>query len=87
MAEKPLSELAELVQEASELAAKAAKRTVEMEQTIQLNESAIVEFNRAIDFAIKDSEPAAFLIAWRSGDWDCIRKEWPTFEIDESKFS
>jgi len=41
------------------------------------------DFNDAIDFAILDDEPAAFLTAWREGDWEGLRKEWPEFEISE----
>ena len=41
------------------------------------------EFNEAIDFAIQDSEPAAFLTAWREGDWETLRNEWPEFKVPE----
>ena len=37
----------------------------------------------AIDFAIQDSEPAAFLTAWREGDWETLRNEWPEFKVPE----
>jgi len=41
------------------------------------------EFNEAIDFAISDSEPTAFLLTWREGDWEMLQKDWPDFELPE----
>lgn len=46
----------------------------------KVDESAQAEFNRAIDFAIKEGIGAAiFLDAWRHGD----TSEWPEFEADQ----
>lgn len=39
------------------------------------------DFNAAINFAIETDEPREFLRRWREGDWDCLRKEWPEFEL------
>lgn len=39
-----------------------------------------LQFNAAIDFAISCGEGQAFLEAWREGDWDTIRKEFPKFQ-------
>ena len=41
-------------------------------------------FNDAINFAIADSEPRAFLTAWREGDWDTLKKEWPKFQLPKN---
>lgn len=39
------------------------------------------DFNDAINFAITDDEPRAFLMAWREGDWETLRNEWPDFKL------
>lgn len=39
------------------------------------------DFNSAIDFAIETDDPRSFLIAWREGDWDALREEWPEFVL------
>lgn len=44
-------------------------------------EKIILAFNAAIDFAILDDEPQAFLSSWRDGDWEGIKDEWPEFDI------
>lgn len=70
---------------ASELLAEYAKpfdqaciKVIELEQKY---DQAVRDFNAAIDFAIEDTEPRAFLTAWREGDWETIRKEWPEFVL------
>lgn len=42
------------------------------------------DFNDAINFAIADSEARAFLAAWREGDWETLREEWPEFKLPSS---
>lgn len=42
---------------------------------------ALEDFRTAIDFAIADDEPALFLRAWREGDWQTLREEWPEFKL------
>ena len=39
------------------------------------------DFNDAIDFAIDDDDPKAFLRCWREGDWEALSEEWPDFKL------
>ena len=50
-----------------------------MRDQLALMEEMRRDFNLVIDFAISTDEPAAFLKAWREGDWDGVRREWPEF--------
>lgn len=43
------------------------------------------QFNSAINFALDDAEGEAisFLLLWREGDWESIKKEFPTFKFED----